>query len=294
MQPTDPAFVESCGVRLLTNEAVTVDHGGATVAIAGIDDTDGGHDDLPAVLAALDRRPGGLRLLLSHHAEVIRRTAPGDFHLTLAGDTHGGQICLPLPGRRVLLSDLGARVRRGRLRRRRPPALRDARRRHQHAAVPGVLPAGGGRVPRGGRPMTPAAPGAARRGRRARRSAAGLLVLLLVLLIAAIALPACGGNADPFAGLYWEPSTGRRVEIRKEEDGYLLYYGAAKRPFKATRDGDELRIADPMGGQTVVPPRRRREHARAGDRGQDHAAQAAAAAPVARRRRKSSHRSVAA
>ncbi len=66
------------------------------------------HDDLPAVLAALDRRPDGLRLLLSHHAEVIRRTAPGDFHLTLAGDTHGGQICLPLPGRRVLLSDLGA------------------------------------------------------------------------------------------------------------------------------------------------------------------------------------------
>ncbi len=35
-------------------------------------------------------------------------TAPGDFHLTLAGDTHGGQICLPLPGRRILLSDLSA------------------------------------------------------------------------------------------------------------------------------------------------------------------------------------------
>ena len=108
VQPTDPAFVESCGVRLLTNESVTVDYGGAAVAIAGLDDTDGAHDDLPAVLAALDRRPDGLRLLLSHHAEVIRRTAPGDFHLTLAGDTHGGQICLPLPGRRVLLSDLGA------------------------------------------------------------------------------------------------------------------------------------------------------------------------------------------
>ena len=76
--------------------------------IAGVDDTDGGHDDLPAVLAALERRPGGLRLLLSHHAEVVKRTAPGDFHMTFAGDTHGGQICLPLPGRRILLSDLGA------------------------------------------------------------------------------------------------------------------------------------------------------------------------------------------
>lgn len=108
VQPTDPRFVEDCGVRLLTNETVTVEHGAAAVQIGGVDDTDGGHDDLAAVLAALERRPGALRLLLSHHANVVRRTAPGDFHLTLAGDTHGGQICLPLPGRRVLLSDLSA------------------------------------------------------------------------------------------------------------------------------------------------------------------------------------------
>jgi uncharacterized protein len=108
VQSTDPRAIEDCGVRLLLNDAVTVAHRGAAIQIGGIDDTDGGHDDLPAVLAALDRRPGVLRLLLSHHAEVIKRTAPGDFHLTLAGDTHGGQICLPLPGRRVLLSDLGA------------------------------------------------------------------------------------------------------------------------------------------------------------------------------------------
>jgi predicted MPP superfamily phosphohydrolase len=108
VRPTDPRLVEESGVRLLTNETSSVEHGGAVVQIAGVDDTDGGHDDLPAVLAELDRRPGGLRLLLSHHAEVVTRTAPGDFHLTLSGDTHGGQICLPLPGRRVLLSDLGA------------------------------------------------------------------------------------------------------------------------------------------------------------------------------------------
>ncbi len=100
--------------------------------------------------------------------------------------------------------------------------------------------------------MRPAAAGAARGGRPARLAATGLLALLLFLLVAATALPACGGNADPFTGLYWEPSTGRRVEISKQEEGYLLYYGAAKRPFKATREGDELRVAEPMGGQTVV------------------------------------------
>jgi len=106
--PTDPRLVEDSGVRLLDNQTARVDVGAATLQIGGVDDTDGGHDDLPAVLAALDRRPGVLRILLTHHAEVVLRTEPGDFHVVLAGDTHGGQICLPLPGRRILLSDLSA------------------------------------------------------------------------------------------------------------------------------------------------------------------------------------------
>jgi uncharacterized protein len=113
VQPLDPRVVEECGVRVLVNETASVTHSGETIQIGGVDDSDGGRDDLPAVLAALDRRPGVLRLLLSHHAGVVERTAPGDFHLTLAGDTHGGQICLPLPGRRVLLSDLGAKYAEG-------------------------------------------------------------------------------------------------------------------------------------------------------------------------------------
>jgi predicted MPP superfamily phosphohydrolase len=108
VQASDPRVIEACGVRLLDNEAVSVRVGSATAQIGGVDDTDGGHDDLPAVIAALDRRPGVLRILLTHHAEVVLRTDPGDFDITLAGDTHGGQICLPLPGRRILLSDLSA------------------------------------------------------------------------------------------------------------------------------------------------------------------------------------------
>jgi len=113
VQPTDPRLLEECGIRLLTNEVVAVPYGDACIEIAGVDDAEGGHDDLPAVLAALERRPRALRLLLTHHAEVALQTAPGDFHVTLAGDTHGGQLCLPLPGRRVLLSDLSARFAEG-------------------------------------------------------------------------------------------------------------------------------------------------------------------------------------
>ncbi len=95
-----------------------------------------------------------------------------------------------------------------------------------------------------------------RTSRRARRAAAGLLLALFVVALGAtsLALAGCGGNADPFAGLYWEPSTARRVEIRKDGDAYWLYYGAAKRPFPAARAGDELRIAEPMGGSIVVRP----------------------------------------
>ncbi len=108
VRATDPSVLSESGVRLLVNETVTLAARGATVQVAGVDDSDGGHDDLAPALAALDRRPGVLRLLLSHHAETVLETAPGDFHLTLSGDTHGGQICLPLPGRRILLSDLSA------------------------------------------------------------------------------------------------------------------------------------------------------------------------------------------
>jgi hypothetical protein len=86
-----------------------------------------------------------------------------------------------------------------------------------------------------------------------RPTAAGLLALLLATLVAALALAACG-NADPFAGLYWEPATGRRVEIRKEGSAYRLYYGAAKQPFKAVREGGTLIIPQPIGGQTIVRP----------------------------------------
>jgi hypothetical protein len=113
VRATDPSDLEACGVRVLANECVLVTRGAGVVQICGVDDASGGHTDLPRVLGCLDRRPGIMRLLLSHQADIVLDTAPGDFALTLAGDTHGGQICLPLPGRRLLLSDLSARFAEG-------------------------------------------------------------------------------------------------------------------------------------------------------------------------------------
>jgi hypothetical protein len=91
-------------------------------------------------------------------------------------------------------------------------------------------------------------------GRRMRCAAAGLLLALLLAALgaASLALLGCGDNTDPFAGLYWEPSSARRIEIRKDGDKYWLYYGVDKQPFRATRDGDELHIAQPMGADIIV------------------------------------------
>lgn len=106
--PMDPALVTDCGVRLLSNETASIEHEGAVIQLGGVDDSCGGYDELPAVLARLDRRSNVLRLLLTHRADVALRAAPGDFHLSLVGDTHGGQIKVPLPGGPVPLSDHGA------------------------------------------------------------------------------------------------------------------------------------------------------------------------------------------
>jgi hypothetical protein len=88
-----------------------------------------------------------------------------------------------------------------------------------------------------------------------RAAAAGLLAVLVAAALVWVAAASGCGNADPFAGLYWAPSSGRRVEIRKKDGGaYWLYYGARREPYRATRDGDRLVIADPLGGTIVVRP----------------------------------------
>lgn len=86
---------------------------------------------------------------------------------------------------------------------------------------------------------------------RRRRAAAATLVAAAALVI--VILVVAGGD-DPFSGTYWEPASGRRVEIVREGDRYVLYYGVGRRPFPAERVGDALRLRDPLGGTVVVTP----------------------------------------
>jgi predicted MPP superfamily phosphohydrolase len=110
----DLSGLVDCGVTLLDNTCAAVPVGdAANLQICGIDDWAHDFGDLAPVLAALDRRPTVVRLLLSHYADAALATAAGDFTLTLSGDTHGGQICLPWPGGRIMLSQPRARFREG-------------------------------------------------------------------------------------------------------------------------------------------------------------------------------------
>ena len=109
----DLSRLGEAGVRLLGDECVRLQVGDGAVQVCGVDDIRHGYGDVAPVLAALDRTPGVLRLLLSHYGEVAWRCAPGDFALVLSGDTHGGQICVPTPRGPVPLSSPTAPFRDG-------------------------------------------------------------------------------------------------------------------------------------------------------------------------------------
>ncbi len=87
--------------RLLRDEAVTVEERGTEVVVVGVDpDSYRRREAQPHELGA----QGALRLLLCHFPGIARRVPPGSFDLILSGHLHAGQICLPVPGRRITLA----------------------------------------------------------------------------------------------------------------------------------------------------------------------------------------------
>ena len=86
--------LEEAGYRILLNEAAVLRRGGASIAIAGIDDPvifETG--DLAKALRGVPA--GSVKVLLSHSARVAPEAEKAGVALLLAGHTHGGQICLP-------------------------------------------------------------------------------------------------------------------------------------------------------------------------------------------------------
>jgi predicted MPP superfamily phosphohydrolase len=89
---------------VLRNRGVDVRRGGASLHLAGVDDTWTGRHDLDRALAA--RPPGSPVVLLAHDPSLFPEAAARGVDLTLSGHTHGGQLGLPMFARRVNLARL--------------------------------------------------------------------------------------------------------------------------------------------------------------------------------------------
>jgi uncharacterized protein len=99
------------GARVLRNEGLVVEHGGAKVWLAAIDDTWTRRDDLARALR--DRPPGTTTVLLAHDPSRFDEAAAAGVHLVLSGHTHGGQIAVPFFYRAIGLANLAHRYRIG-------------------------------------------------------------------------------------------------------------------------------------------------------------------------------------
>mgnify|MGYP000951475653 CR=1 FL=1 len=88
--PLMAAALTAQNIRVLTNENLKLERGGAHLRLLGIDDILTKHADLPQALAGTSRAE--TRILLSHNPTIIREAARAGIDLVLSGHTHGGQI----------------------------------------------------------------------------------------------------------------------------------------------------------------------------------------------------------
>ncbi len=88
---------------LLYNEGLTLDVGGESLYLAGLDDGWSGHPDLKA---ALNKRPADIpTILLAHEPDLADvYSLDGRVSLQLSGHSHGGQVRIPGLGAPILPS----------------------------------------------------------------------------------------------------------------------------------------------------------------------------------------------
>lgn len=104
-----PGLFEEISVRLLRDEAVTVDLGGdRRLALLGVDCTHHLDEDGATLARLTAASPDDVpRLLLYHSPELMPAAAEHGLDLYLCGHTHGGQVRLPGYGAVITSSQLG-------------------------------------------------------------------------------------------------------------------------------------------------------------------------------------------
>ncbi len=88
------------GINMLVNEGLRFEARGASFWLAGVDDHMVGKTDLAAALKG--SFPDEMKLLLAHNPIIFRAAARLGVDLTLSGHTHGGQVKVRDPEKRVL------------------------------------------------------------------------------------------------------------------------------------------------------------------------------------------------
>lgn len=85
------AALEAAGITPLVNQAALVQHGGASLLLAGVDDLDAPRPFGPD-FSVLQTGNGFFKLLLCHQPRLWPEAIRHGADLTLSGHTHGGQI----------------------------------------------------------------------------------------------------------------------------------------------------------------------------------------------------------
>ncbi len=83
------------GIVVLRNEGLRLRLRDGAVWFVGVDDGYSERDDLERAERQLET-DGSPRILLTHYPDVADRLLPGQYQLSLAGHSHGGQIRLPI------------------------------------------------------------------------------------------------------------------------------------------------------------------------------------------------------
>jgi predicted MPP superfamily phosphohydrolase len=101
---TDPARVthllRDAEINVLVNEGFRLEARGSAFWLAGVDDYMAGKTDVPSALRG--SFPDELKVLLAHNPVVFRQAVRAGVDLTLSGHTHGGQVKVRDPEKRIL------------------------------------------------------------------------------------------------------------------------------------------------------------------------------------------------
>ena len=93
-------MIRGTKIRFLDNQIIEIPVRGRTIALAGIEcDYDAGEPVECIRRLTREHRDADVRILLAHRPDAVLELTEADrVDLTIAGHTHGGQVCIPLFG----------------------------------------------------------------------------------------------------------------------------------------------------------------------------------------------------